>query len=69
MSCFSFSQAHDKLNERMEPADHNATATVNRLLDLMEANPSADPEMRELFEIMADADMQAVLVAHDDIAR
>lgn len=28
-----------------------------------------EPETRELFDLLADPDMQAVLMAHDDIAR
>lgn len=54
----------------MEPADHNANATINRLLDLMDQDPSMnEPDTRELFDLLADADMQGVLMAHDDIAR
>lgn len=54
----------------MEPADHNATATVGRLLDILDHHPTMkEPKMRELFQILADPDMQAVLMAHDDIAR
>lgn len=54
----------------MDPADHNANATVNRLLDQMDQLPNMNhPETRELFDLLADQDMQAVLMAHDDIAR
>lgn len=28
-----------------------------------------DPDTRELFDLLADGEMQAVLMAHDDIAR
>jgi len=29
----------------------------------------SNPDIRELFNVLADRDMQAVLMAHDDIAR
>lgn len=61
-------QAHDKLNQPMEPADHNAKDTVNYLLDTLDGEPR-DRNLEELYQILADPDMQAVLMAHDDIAR
>lgn len=54
----------------MQPADHNASGTVNNLLDLLDQDPSMnEPETHELFDLLADADMQGVLMAHDDIAK
>ena len=54
----------------MEPADHEANTAVNRLLDCIHQDQTmSDPETRELFDLLADPDMQAVLMAHDDIAR
>lgn len=54
----------------MKPADHNATATIGRLLDLLDNETSmSNPETRDLFNLLVDQDMQAVLLAHDDIAR
>lgn len=53
----------------MEPADHHAGDAVNHLLDLLEKVPQPNEETDELFRILADQDMQGVLMAHDDIAR
>ncbi|XP_067932139.1 protein PALS2-like [Watersipora subatra] len=63
-------QTHEKSGEPMQPADHNASGTVNDLLDLLDQDPSMnEPETHELFDLLADADMQGVLMAHDDIAK
>lgn len=61
-------QTHDKINQPVEAADHNAKDTVNYLLDTLDGEPR-DRNLDELYQILADPDMQAVLMAHDDIAR
>lgn len=56
------------MNQPIEPADHNAKDAVNYLLDTLDG-VQRDRNLDELYQILADPDMQAVLMAHDDIAR